>query len=560
MNRRSFLGAAAVPLALAQTRSSASSSPYLDILRPPDLVSLHGSAGNRVLTRSGQRWQGAGVEVSAEPRRSGQKVEVPVVVSAPAAELEHVCLRWRGSMPEQLRYLGDHWERSYGDLEWRCGVAERPMPWYFGASIAGVTHGYGVKTGAAAVCFWQADPAGISLWLDLRNGGSGVRLGERHLEAAVVRATRPRAGRTPAETMRELCRLLCDKPRLAAAPIYGGNNWYYTYGQNFGPAEVLRDSEILAEAAASESNRPFMVIDMGWNPNADGAGPNSHGNDRFPDMSGLAAGMRKRGARPGIWIRPLLTVEKVDAGWKLRTGGNRRIPMTVLDPSVPEVLDHIRQSVRGIREWGYELIKHDFSTYDIYNRWGFQMGVQLTDRGWHFADRTRTTAEIVGDFYRALREASGEGLLLGCNTIGHLGAGLFEAQRTGDDTSGRDWDRTRKMGVNTLAFRLPQHNAFFAADPDCVAITPAVGWDVTKQWLDLVARSGTALFVSADPGSLGADQKAALQAAFAIAAKPQPEADALDWFETTAPMRWRFGGEHKTYEWYGDAGASPFGG
>ena len=561
MNRRSFLGAAAAPLAFAQTPSSRSTVPHVDVLRRPDLVSLHSSAGRKTLARSGDRWEGSGVSVTAEPRRAGRLWEVPVTVSAPGAEIEHVCLRWRGAMSEQFRYLGDHWERSYGDLEWRAGVSERPMPWYFGVSAPGAAHAYGVKTGAAAICFWQADPAGVSLWLDLRNGGSGTLLGDRRLEAAVVRATQPRVGRTPFQTMRELCRMLCEKPRLAAAPIYGGNNWYYTYGRNFGPSDVLRDSEVLAEAAPSgEANRPFMVIDMGWNPNADGAGPDSHGNSRFPDMASLAAEMRKRGARPGIWIRPLLTVEEVAPGWRLRPGGNRRVPMTVLDPSVPEVLEHVGRSVRGIREWGYELIKHDFSTFDIYNRWGFQMGVQLTDRGWHFADRTRTTAEIVGKFYRTLREAAGEGLLLGCNTIGHLGAGLFEAQRTGDDTSGREWERTRKMGVNTLGFRLPQHNAFFAADPDCVAITPAVPWDVTSRWLDLVARSGTALFVSVDPAALGTEQKAALKAAFALASRPQPEAEPLDWFETTAPMRWRFGKDEKSYQWYGDEGASPFAG
>ena len=42
--------------------------------------------------------------------------------------------------------------------------------------------------------------------------------------------------------------------------------------------------------------------------------------------------------------------------------------------------------------------------------------------------------------------------------------------RTGDDTSGRIWERTRRMGVNTLAFRLPQHNTFYHIDADCVGI------------------------------------------------------------------------------------------
>ena len=142
--------------------------------------------------------------------------------------------------------------------------------------------------------------------------------------------------------------------------------------------------------------------------------------------------------------------------------------------------------------------------------------------------------------------------------MGHLGAGLFELQRIGDDTSGRDWERTRKMGVNTLAFRLPQHNTFFSADADCVAITPQVPWNMTRQWLDLIARSGTALFVSADPKSIGPEQKTALRAAFQFASKPQGNVEPLDWRETTAPEKWSFGGSKSTYQWYLPEGASPF--
>ena len=74
-------------------------------------------------------------------------------------------------------------------------------------------------------------------------------------------------------------------------------------------------------------------------------------------------------------------------------------------------------------------------------------------------------------------------------------------QRTGDDTSGRDWNRTRKMGVNTLAFRAPQQGTFFAIDADCAAITKDVPWQFSAQWLDLLARSGAPLFVSLAPGA-----------------------------------------------------------
>jgi alpha-galactosidase len=100
-------------------------------------------------------------------------------------------------------------------------------------------------------------------------------------------------------------------------------------------------------------------------------------------------------------------------------------------------------SVATIRGWGYELIKHDFSTFDLTGRWGFEMGPDLTDSGWHFHHRAKTTAEFVMDLYRAIRGGAGDAILLGCNTIGHLAAGLVEAQRIGDDTSGREWSRTQ---------------------------------------------------------------------------------------------------------------------
>ena len=99
-----------------------------------------------------------------------------------------------------------------------------------------------------------------------------------------------------------------------------------------------------------------------------------------------------------------------------------------------------------------ELIKHDFTTWELLGQWGFQMGASPTLPGWHFHDRTRTNAEILTDLYRGIRAAAGERLIISCNVVGHLGAGYFEMQRTGDDVSGKVWERTRRMGVNTLLF------------------------------------------------------------------------------------------------------------
>jgi alpha-galactosidase len=187
------------------------------------------------------------------------------------------------------------------------------------------------------------------------------------------------------------------------------------------------------------------------------------------------------------------------------------------------------------------------------------MGAELTDAGWHFADQSLTNAEIILRLYRTLREGADDAVLLGCNTIGHLGAGLFEIQRTGDDTSGLIWERTRRMGVNTLAFRLPQHGTFFASDPDCAAHTDRTPWEFDRQFLDAVARSGTALFISVDPRTIQPDQKAAFRAAMqtALSGGTPGGCEPLDWLHTTAPRVWRFGDEKVTYQWEEPSGAFP---
>ena len=196
------------------------------------------------------------------------------------------------------------------------------------------------------------------------------------------------------------------------------------------------------------------------------------------------------------------------------------------------------------------LVKHDYTTYDLFGRWGNQMGSELTREGWTFAEGPlRTTAEVINDLYRTIRAAANDALIIGCNTVSHLSAGQFEICRVGDDTSGREWARTRKMGVNSLAFRGAQHGAFYTADADCVGVTNAVPWERNRQWLDLLSRSGTMLFVSLDPDALGADQRRDLRAALTLAAGPQPLGEPLDWQRTVWPSRWRLMGTEHTYDW-----------
>ena len=227
----------------------------------------------------------------------------------------------------------------------------------------------------------------------------------------------------------------------------------------------------------------------------------------------------------------------------------------ILDPTTPDALRKVADDIARLRQWGYDLIKHDYTTFDIFGRWGFQMGASMTDGGWTFAEgAVRTTAEVVTDLYDTIRTAADDALVIGCNTVSHLSAGVFDMCRIGDDTSGKQWARTRRMGVNTLGFRAAHHGAFYAADPDCVGVTRDIPWSQNGQWLDLVARSGTTLFVSIASDALGREQRRDLEAALAIAAIEQPLGEPSDWQRTIWPTRWRLMGEEHGYDWIGPDG------
>lgn len=527
-------------------------SGFIDLLRPPDLVEGQGEKGLFRLDKSGAgRWSKEDVVVTALVRAGALNVSL----AAPRSAMRRVHLRWRGSLSDTRLILGDAWERAYGDLEWRGWAPDRVMPWYAATNDGSRTHAYGVRTSSRAFCYWQVDPQGLSLWTDVRSGGAALQLGERVLDVCDVVCRPGREGESAFKALHAFCGVMCAKPQMPASPVYGSNDWYWAYGKN-STETVLADARHIVELSPTGSNRPFAVIDDGWQPvrgaTRTGVGIWDKGNEKFPDMAGLASEIRAAGARPGIWIRPLQAPTDAPDSWRLARD------RAFLDPTIPEARQKVADDITRLRQWGFELIKHDYTTYDIFGRWGFQMGAALTRDGWTFAaGPTRTTAEVIDDLYRTIRDAAGDGLLIGCNTVSHLSAGRFEICRVGDDTSGTEWSRTRKMGVNTLAFRGAQHGAFYVADPDCVGVTNAVPWSYNRQWLDLLARSGTMLFVSLAPDALGAEQRRDLKSALALAASPQPLGEPLDWQRNVYPARWRLKGGERSYEWVGADGAGP---
>ena len=193
VTRRSFLLAGAavaggMTVIPAAGQRSPKPSSFIELQRAPDGVTAYSSfsrtmpAGRIPLQPTGVQWRGGQIVVETAVEQNA----LVLTLAAPSTPVAVVHVRWRSQVTPGLRALGDAWERSYGELGWRDLIPERVMPWYFATHDGEACHGYGVKTDAAALCFWQLDPEGVSLWLNVANGGNGVELGPRRLTMATV--------------------------------------------------------------------------------------------------------------------------------------------------------------------------------------------------------------------------------------------------------------------------------------------------------------------------------------------------------------------------------------
>jgi alpha-galactosidase len=419
-----------------------------------------------------------------------------------------------------------------------------------------LTQAFGVKTAPNSICSWQANPDSLELYMDTNSGGMGVLLGERTLHAADIVTTENLSGENPYHTDIRFCKIMCADPKLPEAPVYGINDWYFAYGKNSREL-ILQTTRLMSEQVTNWDNPPFSVIDMGWSVKPKKSTDEfcwgddfNRGNDQFGDMSVVADDIKKLGMRPGLWTRPLLANSSDKPSVLIPLRQNQTDPKErYLDPTIPENLQKIGTTIHLYKSWGFHLVKHDYTSYDFFGKWGFEMRETLTEPGWHFQDRSITNAEIILFLYRTIRAASMDMYLIGCNTFSHLSAGIFEINRIGDDTSGLEWARTLKMGVNTLGFRLPQHNSFYAADGDCVGLTTKIPWKKNKQWLQLLAESSAPLFISAQPEALGEEQKLEIRNSFAIASRKQSLAEPLDWMNNPRPEKWILDGETVHFDW-----------
>ena len=513
-----------------------------DIIALPDEVIAH--TGNGIVplgTTNRQTWTKNQITVDLRITEDC----LSVVVHSPVDSLRSIVLTWKHASQPSYVYLGDAWERAYGDLRWLKVDNNRIMPWYMMEFDAERTHGFGVKTGCRAFCYWQLRNDTLQLTLDVRCGGKGVNLGQRELHAADIVTRKGKMDETAYQATRAFCRQMCTKPRLPRDPMVGTIDWYYTYGKCTDKL-FLEEAALFANLVDGCGVKGFALVDAGWAP-GDRSAWHSDQTTTHPDFGSIqkvGEGVAAMGLAPGIWTRVLCTNPKDPDSVRLSRDKK------YLDPSLPQNLERIRELMKLFRSWGFTVIKHDYTTYDIFGRWGPEMGAALTKDGWAFADSNRTTAEIILALYQAIRDGCGDGgYIIGCNTISHLSAGLFEFCRIGDD-SGNNLERAMKYGCNPFAFRLSQHNTFYTADPDCIGNLKEIPWKYNRQFIQLVAASGALLQTSTRLGSINEEQRKTLRDACQKIGSKQPKnIEPLDWMERGIPARWKINDQIVVMDW-----------
>lgn len=312
MNRKHFIKTTGLSLATILISDSLLASPKKErkqLINFPDYVSA--IINNEVVKLMGtgkEKWAYHDVIVNLENTGSS----ISVNIQAPGVKLSSVTLDWKTPVKNSSMILNDQWERTYGDASWHKPTGSEILPWYFMEHDGKMNNGFGVKIVAASFCFWQISNGKLSLTLDTHSGGNGVQLGGRKLKAAEIITFKGDQNDSPFQAARKFAALMCDKARMPKQPVYGINDWYFTYGNN-SEKLILELTAMMAPMADELDNRPFSVIDAGWfqpPPSMPGDccwGDNmSTPDENFGDMGMLAEKMRKTGMRPGLWTRPPL--------------------------------------------------------------------------------------------------------------------------------------------------------------------------------------------------------------------------------------------------------------
>ncbi len=287
-------------------------------------------------------------------------------------------------------------------------------------------------------------------------------------------------------------------------PPSGWCSWYYYY-QEVTPEEVLANARWIAKHLA-EYGCQYVQLDDGWQGTGHGGGENRDWtaiDTRFRElgMERLAGEIRELGLEAGIWLIPHgQSNERLARGARafLRkadgtTASDTWVGTYLVDPSVPEAHEYLRELLQTLRRWGYTYFKIDGQpmVLDEYEKKAESMAGPASDE----PSAQQRAARLYRDTLRTIREAIGpESYLLGCFGIPLPGVGIMHGSRTALDVV-QGWD-----GFLTAADAVQQwnflHNVAWYCDPDVFYVRPPLSDGMARAWATLQGLTGQGLLTS----------------------------------------------------------------
>jgi hypothetical protein len=245
-------------------------------------------------------------------------------------------------------------------------------------------------------------------------------------------------------------------------PLMGWCSWYYTY-HNTSEEEILRNARFISEHL-KDYGLKTVQIDDGYQHRL---GDWEAHDEKFPNGMGyLADEIKKLGLIPGLWVAPYSLSEESEVAknhpeWcgKSLNGERKRVGSGYsLDPTHPDAREWLKNLMTKVRhEWGYEMVKIDFSYSSI---------LEIEE----FHDNTQGRAGAYRTGLQTIREAIGNDChLLDCGPMNAVGiADSWRTEWDFDRLNWRQYTKELESNIPAIAKRYYMHNHLWSNDNDII--------------------------------------------------------------------------------------------
>lgn len=467
---------------------------------------------------------------------------------------------------ENRKVLSDEWERCYGAAGVREMTEQDPLQSAWDMHLFDLHNHIN-----CSLSYYEVPNTKLSFALTPRQGQRSVDLMVRADTHAGTRGIMVPAGNSftvselmirlvdgsPWEALEGYARIVARRNGVSPPPIIpvGWVDWYFSKAQTT-EDDVLRNLDFIAREL-KDFGLEYVQIDSGWQLGVETTPPPHNviaggpwvPNSKFPrGMKWFADEIRKRGLKPGIWVRPFHIIDGAKERAEHPEWFNDRGQMDCSNPEVRLYVQHVLTMLT--EEWGYEYVKYDFPSFDLFGEWGPKL---FADHAAHQEpyDQSRTNIESCRDSLKIIAEAvRGKAHLLACNSVMPPTLGLAEVFRIGDDVG--DWNRTFTYGVKSVSARYYTNGAFWTNDPDCLLVREPFTMGQAQMWASLIALSGGAVFVSEYLSKLPLERIEILKKVMPVyrnLRQPYGFGRPVDLFEKDPPQVWSLHVEKEFGDW-----------